>query len=222
MKTYHSIPKYTEEDFGKYIYAFDKIDGSNFKAEWDRKLSKKTRFTNGFAKFGTRGQMIKNASNPFYEGIEIFRDKFAHELDEIFRTHKTFWNIDKITVYGEFFGDNSFAGMHDWKEPHDIYLYDVFLYKKGFLPPSDFIKIFDEEVDCCKKFYQGIFTEEVLKHVEDGDLTQWQYPHSTQEIEEGVVCKGIENQKVFMFKIKTNKWLSKVKELYGETAVNEY
>jgi len=27
--------------------------------------------------------------------------------------------------------------------------------------------------------------------------------------------KGVENQKVFMFKIKTLKWLQKVRDLYG-------
>lgn len=211
MKTYHSIQKYTEEDFGKYIYAFDKIDGSNFRAEWDRKLSKKSRFTNGFAKFGTRGEMIKHASNPFYEGIKIFRDKFSEPLDEVFRTNKTFRNIDKITVYGEFFGKNSFAGIQDWNEQHDIKLFDVFLYKKDFLNPSDFMKVF-KGFDICKPIFSGYFDEEVLKSIENN-----------KNLEEGVVCKGTEEQKVFMFKIKTKQWLNKVKELYGEeVAKKEY
>jgi len=43
MESYNSIPKWSEDYFGKYVFAFDKIDGSNFRAEWNRKLSKKSR-----------------------------------------------------------------------------------------------------------------------------------------------------------------------------------
>ena len=223
MKTYASIPKWKEDDFGKHVFGFYKIDGSNFRAEWSRKLSKRSTLSSGFSKFGTRREAI-HKNSPFFEGIKIFDEKFAIELEEIFRTHKAFRGVDRITVYGEFFGNNSFAGIHDWDVMHDIYLYDVFLYKKGFLPPADFLKIFPySEFDICKCFYNGIFTEEVLKHVEDGDLTQWQYgPQSTQDLEEGIVFKGVEDGKVFMFKVKTKEWLAKVKERYGETKADEY
>ena len=222
MKTYTSIPKWKPEHLGKHIFGFYKMDGSNFRAEWDRKLSKKSKFTQGFSKFGTRKEVIQK-NNPFFEGVKIFDNKFSYELDEIFRTHKTFRGIDRITVYGEFSGENSFAGTHDWNEPHDIYLYDIFQFKKGYLPPAEFLKIFPYgEFDICKKMYKGIFTEEVIKHVEDGDLCQWQYPQSTQDLEEGIVFKGVEDGKVFMFKVKTNEWLQKVKEKYGEAKMLEY
>ncbi|HUU88801.1 MAG TPA: RNA ligase family protein [Candidatus Glassbacteria bacterium] len=221
MKSYASIPKWSPDYFGKHVFGFDKIDGSNFRAEWNRKLSKKSNFTLGFGKYGTRREAI-HKNSPFAEGIQIFEDKFAIELDQIFKENKVFRGVDRITVFGEFFGNSSFAGIHNWDELHDIYIYDIFLYKKGFLPPADFIKIFDNEVDCSKSLYQGIFTEEVLKHVEDGDLSQWQYPQSTQELEEGIVFKGVEDGNIFMFKVKTKEWLAKVKELYGETKSEEY
>jgi hypothetical protein len=208
MKTYHSIQKYNEEYFGKYIYAFDKIDGSNFRAEWNRKLSKKTRFTNGFGKFGTRGETIKNQRNPFYKGVEIFQEKFSADLDRIFCDDKTFRGIDDITVYGEFFGSKSFAGMHDWKEDHDIKIFDIWMYKKDFLVPSEFLKIFGD-LDICKLIYQGDFTPNFLKLIEDNMF----------QLSEGVVCKGVEEQKIYMFKIKTNKWLNLVKQIYGERAL---
>jgi len=207
MKSYHSIPKYGEDHFGKHIFAFDKIDGSNFRAEWDRKLSKKSRFTNGFAKFGTRGEMIKNTRNPFYEGVEIFKRKYGFALNEIFRTHKRFQNIDKITVYGEFFGEKSFAGIHRWEEEHDVRIFDIFLYKKDYLPPAEFIRIF-ENLDICKPLFQGPFSEEYLNMIRKNVFG----------LSEGVVCKGTEDQKVFMFKIKTDAWIRKVKDMYGEKA----
>jgi len=142
MKTYHSIEKYSEDYFGKHVFGFDKIDGSNFRAEWNKKLSKKSQFTYGFRKFGTRGETIKNANNPFTEGVNIFMDKYAIKLDKIFNDNNLFRAIDTIPVYGEFYGLNSFAGQHVWDEDHDVTIYDMFLYKKNFVKPADFISIF--------------------------------------------------------------------------------
>jgi len=207
MKTYHSIPRYSEEYFGKHIFAFDKIDGSNFRAEWSKKLSKKSAFTYGFGKFGTRGEMIKNYNNPFSEGVDIFKDKYSVELDKIFRENKRFQGIDRITVYGEFYGDHSFAGLHDWDEEHDIKIFDVFLYKKGFLPPAEFMKIF-QDINTCNFIWSGIFSQEFVDTIENDSILG---------LKEGVVCKGVENQEVFMFKLKTKKWLDKVRAISGNT-----
>ena len=204
MEIYNSILKWNEDYFGKYVFAFEKIDGSNFRAEWNRKLSKKSRFTYGFGKFGTRQDRIKHFKDPYSEGIEIFKNKFSEKLNKIFLENKTFRNIDNITVFGEFYGPSSFAGTHDWTEKHDIKIFDVFLDKKGILPPSDFIKIF-EGLDICKLIFAGIFSNNYIGLVEKNILN----------LQEGVVCKGVENQEVFMFKIKTLKWLQKVKDLYG-------
>jgi hypothetical protein len=204
MESYNSIPKWGEDYFGKYVFAFDKIDGSNFRAEWNRKLSKKSRFTHGFGKFGTRQDRIKFIKDPYCEGIEIFKNKFSEKLDKIFLENKAFRNIDNITVFGEFYGSKSFAGMHDWGEKHDVKIFDVFLDRKGILPPSDFIKIF-EGLDTCKLVFAGIFSQSYLELIEKNILN----------LQEGVVCKGVENQEVFMFKIKTLKWLQKVRDLYG-------
>jgi len=220
MKSYTTIPKWKPEDFGKYVHGFYKIDGSNFRAEWNRKLSKKSNFTAGFNKFGTRNEVI-NKNNSFFEGVDIFDKKFAIELDQIFSDNKIFRGVDRITVYGEFFGDKSFAGIHDWDEPHDIYLYDAFLYKKGYLSPSEFVKAFDE-VECCERLFQGVFDETILKQVEDNIVPATVHPRASWVLEEGVVFKGVEEGKVFMFKVKTNEWLNKVKELYGEKRMAEY
>jgi len=205
MKSYHSIPKYSEEDFGKYIWAFEKIDGSNFRAEWDRKLSKKTSFTNGFGKFGTRTETIKYTSNPFYEAVEIFKEKFSQKLDKIFIEDKTFRGIDRLTVYGEFYGKNSFAGQHDWNEEHNIKLFDIFLYKKDFLAPREFMDIFGD-LDICKLVYQGPFTPGFLDMIQKNTLS----------LKEGVVCKGAEDKRISMFKIKTDIWLSTVRQVLGD------
>ena len=146
--------------------------------------------------------------NPFIEAVGIFENKYAEDLDKVFREDKTFRGIDRITVYGEFFGAHSFAGRHNWEESHDVLLFDLFLYKKDYLPPADFMKIFGSfDIPICE--YKGPLTEEYIERVENADG-------------EGRVYKGTENNKVFMGKIKTKQWLHKVKEMYGEAEMLEY
>ena len=207
MKSYHSIQRYNEEHLGKTVFSFEKIDGSNFRAEWNRKLSKKSNFTKGFGKFGTRREMI-HKNHPFVEAVGIFENKYADDLDKVFREDKTFRGIDRITVFGEFYGSQSFAGRHNWEESHDVVLFDLFLFKKGYLPPADFVKIFGS-FDMPILEYVGPLTQEYIELVEKGDG-------------EGRVYKGTEDGQVFMGKIKTNRWLNRVKELYGEQVMLEY
>jgi hypothetical protein len=205
MKHYHSIEKNVQDYIGQHTFAFNKFDGSNFCAEWNKKLSKKSRFTYGFGKFGTRTQMIKNKENPYVEAVNIFMDKYAIPLDKIFNEEKIFRGIDTITVYGEFFGDHSFAGMHDWQEKHDVIIFDMFLYKKDFLKPGDFIDLFSH-LGIPKVVYKGLLTDLLIKDVEVNAFG-W--------LKEGVVLKGVQDNKVWMAKLKTNAWLEKVRALYG-------
>lgn len=206
MKTYHSIEKNVQDYIGQFAFGFDKIDGSNFRAEWNRKLSKKSTFTNGFGKFGTRNEMIKHDSNPFCEAIDIFMEKYSASLDKIFREDILFRGVDVITVYSEFFGEHSFAGQHDWDEPHYLSLFDVFMYKKDFLSPSDFIKLF-ENMHIPKLLFNGILTEQAIQFIE------WNCFEN--KLKEGVVFKGVINKNVWMAKVKTQQWLDKVRTLYG-------
>lgn len=204
MKAYHSIEKNYQDYIGQFAFGFNKIDGSNFRAEWNRKLSKKSRFTNGFAKFGTRNEMIKNASNPFCEAIDIFKEYFSESLDKIFIDNKTFRGIDTITVYLEFFGKSSFAGQHSWDEQHYLSLFDVFMYKKDFVKPSDFLDIFGH-LGTPHIVYQGILDESIIKDIVS----------NIYGLPEGVVFKGVIDKKVWMTKVKTQQWLDKVRTLYG-------
>jgi hypothetical protein len=207
MKHYHTIEKNIHEYLGQHVYGFDKIDGSNFCAEWNRKLSKKSAFTNGFSKFGTRTEMIKNALNPFCEAIDIFEEKYSEVLDKIFCENKTFRGIDTITIYGEFFGPNSFAGKHNWSEEHDLIIFDMFLYKKDFLKPKDFIDIFGH-LDIPKLVYKGLLEVQLIEKI----LSNY------YGLKEGIVFKGVNEGKVWMVKLKTIEWLTKVRSIYGENS----
>lgn len=59
MKYYPSITKEIRHDI--YIYAFDKLDGSNIRAEWNSKR--------GFYKFGTRNQLMDEKTDPWGQSI---------------------------------------------------------------------------------------------------------------------------------------------------------
>ncbi len=84
--------------------AFYKYDGSNVRAEWTRKR--------GWSKFGSRKVLI-DETHPLGDAINIFLQTYGDDLEKIFKNHKLFRNCQNVTVFGEYFGENSFAGWHD-------------------------------------------------------------------------------------------------------------
>ena len=213
MKQYKSID-YAKVALGTYIYAFDKLDGSNLRFSWDKKLSKKSNFTNGFGKFGTRKQMIYKNDPNWGHAIDLFYDKYAEHLDKIFNEDKDFRNARKITVFCEYYGPNSFAGWHSPEDKKngkmELTLIDVDVFQKGIVSPKDFIKKFSH-LGIPDIVYQGMYNQQLIDDVRNG----------VYNLVEGVVIKGtrltkkkgVEN--TFMEKVKTNAWLQKVKDIHG-------
>ena len=204
MKTYPKIEYHNKGFFGDTVYAFDKLDGSNIRAEWNKKR--------GWYKFGTRTQMISESNPNFGDAIPIFLNKYGDDLDKVFR--KNYSNIQSIVIFGEYVGENSFSGQHDPNDEKDIVLFDVNLYKKGFISPKEFIDNFGH-LDIPDVVYKGEYNDDLITDVRD----------NIWNLKEGVICKGVRktkgNEIVWMTKIKTNEWLQKVKALYGERALLE-
>lgn len=177
------------------IIAFDKLDGSNIRAEWTRK--------NGFAKFGTRRRLLDANEQPLGEAIPLFMETQAEELDKIFRKQK----FEKATAFFEFYGENSFAGFHE-TEPHQVTLFDVHVYKQGILEPRTFLKLFEGKVNIPEVVYEGKPNQQFIEQVRASTL-----PGVTFE---GVVCKGgLDNRRrVITFKVKSEAWLEKLKLKY--------
>jgi hypothetical protein len=215
MKKYHSIPYWNKGHFDTFVYAFDKMDGSNMRFSWDRKSSKKKQ-NFGFNKFGTRNQMITIDNENWGQAIKIFNEKYAEGLDKIFREDKSLRNAKKVTVYAEYYGPNSFAGQHEPTDKMDLVLFDVDVYQKGFVKPKEFIKLFSH-LGIPKVIYKGLYTEELIMNVKN----------NIYDLSEGVVVKGVFLTKkkgvenVWMTKIKTNQWLNKIKEKLGEKGLLE-
>lgn len=195
MKSYPSIPKKVVDE---PVYLFDKLDGSNLRAEWTPK--------NGFAKFGTRNRLM-SPEEPFGKAIPIFMDTYAEQLEEIFRKQR----YQKATAYFEFFGPSSFAGNHDWGEQHEVVLFDVDVYKKGLTPPKQFLEQYGD-LKIPKVLYHGKVTHDIFISVKRSQLEGMTL--------EGVVAKGVVQRKrkrkeqrgdVFMFKIKSDAWLNQLR-----------
>jgi hypothetical protein len=191
MKSYPSISKEIRHDL--HIYAFDKLDGSNIRAEWNSKR--------GFYKFGTKNQLIDANSKPFGKAIEILRDKYESDIAMVFKEQK--WR--DIICFFELWGPSSFAGSHNWQESLTVTLIDANPYKQGILEPKEFIKFFGH-LDIPKVLYEGKVSTELFDKVKQSTLTGM-----TQE---GVVCKGSNDKATkmpIMFKIKSQAWLDKLK-----------
>src|SRR5690348_2974395 len=116
MKQYPTISKQTQN---VPIYAFDKIDGSNIRAEWDRKK--------GFCKFGSRHQLIDNTHLFLGEAPDLVRQKYEKQLTDVFKKER----FESAVCFFEFSGPSSFAGTHNKEEKHDVVLFDIDVYKKG-------------------------------------------------------------------------------------------
>ena len=179
-----------------HCIAFYKYDGSCIRYEWTRKK--------GFNKFGSRKVLI-DKTHPLGESIEIFMNIYSKELENIFKNYKIFRNCQNVTVYGEFFGPNSFAGWHSENDEKQIVLFDVNIYKKGFLPPREFLKMFGH-LKVPLVIYEGNFGKKFIQDVKNGE-----YP-----VVEGVVAKGLLSHgkpphNLWMAKCKTNWWIKELK-----------
>jgi RNA ligase len=191
MKHYPSI---TKEIFHNIdIYAFDKLDGSQIRAEWNSKK--------GFYKFGTKNQLIDASTKPWGRSTELIRSKYENDLGKIFLDQK--WK-DAICFF-ELWGSSSFAGNHNFEEELTVTLFDVNPYKQGILEPKEFICFFGH-LDVPKVLYTGRVTVELFDQIKQSTLPGMTF--------EGVVAKGAsqnKSQMPTMFKVKSRAWLEKLR-----------
>lgn len=181
--------------------AFDKIDGSNFRAKWS--------FKSGFTLFGTRTQLVDDSSPYWNNVITLFKATIADPLHQTLS--ENFKNEKQAMVFSEFYGENSFAGRHQ-EERHKLITFDVMLDKsKKFLLPQDFIKIIGSAVEIPRVVYEGKNDSDFIKRVRNNEFNT----------NEGVIFKGMNrigsfSGGVLMCKIKTYAYLDKLKETFKE------
>ena len=155
MKQYPSIQR---EIVDKPIIAFAKNDGNNIRAEWSKKHK-------GFVKFGSRKVLIDETHEQLGKSINLIKTKYEKDLTDIFKKER----YEEVVCFFEFFGPNSFAGMHDPNDTLDVLLFDLDVYKYGLLPPREFIKL-TGKIDTPSVLYEGRPTQEFIKSVYDSTL----------------------------------------------------
>lgn len=197
MKTYPSIP--TKIDFKHEYVVFDKIDGSNIRAEWNDKQ--------GFYKFGSRNQLLTEQQTQLFPSIDLIVEKYEDELSERFDNAK----IARAICFFEYYGPNSFAGSHpDPVEDMTVTLIDINPYKKGIMLPDEFVD-FCDGIDIPRIVHEGKIDEEFIDSVKNSQILDMTF--------EGVVGKAINVKHHHMTKIKTRKWLDKLKEFCNNDPV---
>lgn len=197
MLQYPPIVGSKDAPLGKKCIAFNKYDGSNLRWEWNPKR--------GWVKYGTRRQLF-DANTPLYnQAIEPFLDLVGPAVVDATK-HFCGRKPERITAFTEFFGKSSFAGSHEFDEPKELRLFDVFVFKQGFIPPRPFAKLFSHQDWAAEVIYEGNLNTQFIQDVREG-----KYP-----VYEGVICKGDD----FMVKIKTNEFLDRLKKVYIDEWTN--
>ena len=186
--------------------AFEKYDGTNLHWVWEVEL--------GWYAFGTRRSRFDfdrmgiaefNAAHPgLEEAPDIFKRDFCSQLESVFRENQDY-HCAEITVFTEFFGANSFAGMHKQDDRKQLVLFDVET-DRGMLPPERFIKDF-RGLNIARVIYRGKLTGKFMDDIRSGKYS----------VNEGVVCKGEGNVKNrWMVKIKTDAYMQRLQEAFQD------
>ncbi|HEY9850758.1 MAG TPA: RNA ligase family protein [Leptolyngbyaceae cyanobacterium] len=186
--------------------AFEKYDGTNLHWVWETEL--------GWYAFGTRRDRFDldemgiaqfNAAHPGLEEAPIFfKEHFANQLENIFKNNPKY-HSPEITVFTEFLGLNSFAGMHQKNDQKQLILFDVET-ARGIINPFQFIEDF-RELNIARVVYRGKLTGKFIDDVREGKYN----------VSEGVVCKGGKtNDKLWMVKIKTNAYMNRLQQTFQD------
>jgi hypothetical protein len=193
----------------KSCVAFDKLDGSNIRVKYTAKK--------GFCLFGSRTQLIDHTHPHLGEVVPIFMRDFAGPLTEIFE--KKFPNEREILVFGEFLGEQSFAGIHVPGDLKRFVMFDVMVGHKNpkFMLPREFIKTFEGKVTIPRVIYEGNLSDQLIADVRGGKYG----------VNEGVICKGNERSGAFaggvwMCKIKTEAYFQRLLNRFGTVGVTQH
>jgi hypothetical protein len=154
----------------------------------------------GWYKFGTRTRLFDKSDKEYGRAIDLFIEKHASGLEAVLKNK---YKSTEAVVFCEMFGEESFAGWHNFEKPFELKIIDVGILRKGILIPDEFVSEFGH-LDIAKVVYRGKFTQEYQKTVYD-DKT----------LTEGVVVKGTLKGKnpthsLWMAKIKTNHWFAEL------------
>jgi len=183
--------------------AFVKYDGSNIGAEYSK--------AKGFHKFRLRSRLFDTTDKDFGPAIPLFLEKFAEPLAKAIVDAKL---GTKTVVFGEFYGDGTFAGNHykltdEQKKNRKIIIFDVWKDNYGFIGPKQFRQLLEGVVPIPEVVFEGKYTGKLVEDVRNGK-------YKDKGVEEGVILKaGKGGEDIEYAKVKTTEYLEKLKQTFG-------
>jgi hypothetical protein len=207
MLHYPKIPGCRHAPDGRCI-AFEKYDGTNLHWNWDRDF--------GWHAFGTRRDefnLTEAAVERFLQRhahlrqcVEVFRASLADGVEKVLLVHPSYGEFQAVTVFTEFLGPNSFAGLHKEDDPKELRLFDVLAEPIGLIGSRRFVADFGR-LHTARVVYEGKLTGKFADDVRVGRYG----------VAEGVVCKGGSGgADVWMVKIKTYAYMERLKQAFAD------
>jgi hypothetical protein len=194
----------------KDCVVFEKLDGTCMHFVWSHR----------FTHFGTRRDrypLTKGGISQFVqEHPELepaVKQNFLIPEDPVLpslREHLDAWlsihwvKAKKITVFMEYVGPLSFAGLHPRGQVMRLALIDVEVDGR-MLTPDEFLRRFSH-LDPPRVVYRGRYSGQILVDVRRGKY----------DVVEGVVIKGVVDGEVVRYKAKTDAYAERLKERFGD------
>jgi hypothetical protein len=205
MYAYPSIPGASKAPREPCL-AFVKYDGSNLRFEWSK--------AKGWHKYGTRERLFDQTDSIFGPAIPVFLAKYGDSLARVFTDTKAFRGFDRFTVFGEFYGPNSFAGIHKPGDDFTVTVFDVCV-KGTLLAPQQFLEHFGH-LPVAEVVYEGNLNQSFIDRVRasvvgDGDLS----------LDEGVICKG-KGRSPWMCKVKTLSYYERLRAGFPDSFASKW
>ncbi len=196
MKAYPSIPRQPKgKARARSMHLFDKIDGSNLRFEWSR--------PDGWFRWGSRHRVIDETHAVFGPAFGLFRATFADAVERVARAER--W--EALVAFVEFAGPQSLGGQHAPDDPKSLTLFDVAPYRRGLVGPTRFLELF-AGLPTPRYLGEHPWDDELVARVRRGELEGVTF--------EGVVGKAGDGHDLVMAKAKTEAWVARILERYGE------
>ncbi len=190
----------------KTCIAFEKYDGTNTHFRWHRDF--------GWHAFGTRrdefnwdeiGQRQFMDRHPhLHELSAVFAESVMSPFETVFLHDERCTSATEFTLFAEFLGSQSFAGLHKSDNIKRLVVFDVEC-DNQLMNPVEFVDLF-ENLPIARVVYRGRFTGTFADDVRTGKYG----------VDEGVICKTGTRGNIQMAKIKTHAYLEKLKKAFGD------
>lgn len=185
----------------KKCIAFEKYDGTNIHFVWTPQR--------GFHAFGTRrdrfpdthyGWVSFDQAHPGLEGLSEVFNAFGMSLAVVLE--ENYPDSQEVLVFMEYLGPGSFAGEHVPNEKKQLIIFDVMV-GACLVDPETFVEQFGH-LPIAKVLYRGKYTGQLVEDIRKGKY----------KVSEGAVIKGVHKKQVLMCKVKSEQYLTKLKEKF--------